>query len=281
MHYSYTELSALLEQISRTPPGIRSNTLLETLDALRDLVRKKEKALSIVPEGSLVVYRPHGRSVSPEYYHSQNGLKEYLPQERMSFARALAQKGYDEHQLREAIRLLRSLEQAASKDLSFHDAYENLRPERQALVEPDFLSDDEVRRVWSSIEYDSLGFSPNYPEYFTSDGVRVRSLAERRIGDRFHERGILYLYEFPFQMVDGGIVYPDFTCLNLRTRKLLRWEHLGRLDEGKYLQNSLRKLERYRASGIQLGVDLVVTQDTDGRPLTTTEIDRLVDTFLV
>ena len=95
------------------------------------------------------------------------------------------------------------------------------------------------------------------------------------------ERDILFLYEFPLRMQDGGLVYPDFTCLNLRTRKLYRWEHLGRLDEHSYIEKNLRKLERYRQSGFQLCVDLIVSQDTGGNPLSEREIDQLIDNFLV
>lgn len=82
-------------------------------------------------------------------------------------------------------------------------------------------------------------------------------------------------------MQDGGLVYPDFTCLNLRTRTLYRWEHLGRLDEHSYIEKNLRKLERYRQSGFQLCVDLIASQDTGGNPLSEREIDRLIDNFLV
>ena len=44
---------------------------------------------------------------------------------------------------------------------------------------------------------------------------------------------------------------------------------------------NLRKLERYRQSGFQLCVDLIVSQDTGGNPLSEREIDRLIDNFLV
>ena len=120
-----------------------------------------------------------------------------------------------------------------------------------------------------------------FQECYGSLRPRVRSLAERKIGNRLLERDILFLYEFPLRMQDGGLVYPDFTCLNLRTRTLYRWEHLGRLDEHSYIEKNLRKLERYRQSGFQLCVDLIVSQDTGGNPLSEREIDRLIDNFLV
>ena len=109
----------------------------------------------------------------------------------------------------------------------------------------------------------------------------MRSTSERNIGNRLEEREILYFYELPLRLADGGIVYPDFTCLNLRTRRLYLWEHFGRLDDRKYSEASQRKLERYRASGYYLGVDLIASYEAGGNLLTRQELDRLIDTFLV
>ena len=206
---------------------------------------------------------------------------EYLAKDKCELVRQLAQKEYDAKQLQEAERLLAKLGRFTDQTLTFRECYGSLRPERQALVEPDFLPDDMVRELWDNFQYESLGFSANYPEYYLTNDQRVRSLAERKIGNRLLERDVLFLYEFPLRMQDGGLVYPDFTCLNLRTRKIYRWEHLGRLDEHSYLEKNLRKLERYRQSGFQLCVDLIVSQDTGGNPLSEREIDRLIDNFLV
>lgn len=281
MHYSSQDFLLFVEQAASTPPGFAPETLETAKTQLQTLAEQKETALANAPDGALTVGAPQGRSVAPEYYLRLDGKRVYLRRNQAELARKLAQKSYDEAQHREAIRLLSLLEHLTQKDLLFRDAYDALRPERRALVVPDFLSDEEVRERWADIQYESMGFSPNYPEYYTSDGVRVRSVAERRIGTTLSERGILYLYEFPLKLIDGGIVYPDFTCFNLRTRKLYLWEHLGRLDEGRYVENNLRKLERYRASGYHLGVNLLVSHETDGHPLTQQEIDLLVENNLV
>ena len=244
-----------LQLVSKAPFSVKTPPNEQGLVRLERYIAAKKEALAAAPDGKLLVSSARRGLASAEFYRRVGE--------------------------REAERLLAKLGRFTDQTLTFQECYGSLRSERQALVEPDFLPDDMVRELWDNIQYESLGFSANYPEYYLTNDQRVRSLAERKIGNRLLERDILFLYEFPLRMQDGGLVYPDFTCLNLRTRTLYRWEHLGRLDEHSYIEKNLRKLERYRQSGFQLCVDLIVSQDTGGNPLSEREIDRLIDNFLV
>lgn len=281
MQTNHLNPAQLIELSTRQPILSPQACIEDTGSRLKRFISEKESALQNAPPGELTVSAAKKQHYAPEYYHRQNGNREYLAKDKCELVRQLAQKEYDAKQLQEAERLLAKLGRFTDQTLTFRECYGSLRPERQALVEPDFLPDDMVRELWDSIQYESLGFSANYPEYYLTNDQRVRSLAERKIGNRLLERDVLFLYEFPLRMQDGGLVYPDFTCLNLRTRKIYRWEHLGRLDEHSYLEKNLRKLERYRQSGFQLCVDLIVSQDTGGNPLSEREVDRLIDNFLV
>ena len=266
---------------TRKPFLIPLNAMDPGRSAVQAFIEAKERQLSNAPEGTLVIAAPRRGSSTPECYLNYNGKRTYLPAGQESLAKALAQKEYDQKQLKEEKRLQAQLSRFTDKDLTFHESFGALRSERQALVEPDFLPEETVRQLWKEIKFESLGFSANYPEYFTAGNTRVRSTSERNIGNRLEEREILYFYELPLRLADGGIVYPDFTCLNLRTRRLYLWEHFGRLDDRKYSEASQRKLERYRASGYYLGVDLIASYEAGGNLLTRQELDRLIDTFLV
>lgn len=281
MQTNHLNPAQLIELITRQPILSPQACIEDTGSRLKRFISEKESALQNAPPGELTVSAAKKQHYAPEFYHRQNGNREYLSKDKCELVRQLAQKEYDAKQLQEAERLLAKLGRFTDQTLTFRECYGSLRPERQALVEPDFLPDDMVRELWDNFQYESLGFSANYPEYYLTNDQRVRSLAERKIGNRLLERDVLFLYEFPLRMQDGGLVYPDFTCLNLRTRKIYRWEHLGRLDEHSYLEKNLRKLERYRQSGFQLCVDLIVSQDTGGNPLSEREVDRLIDNFLV
>lgn len=276
--------SPLFEQITRTPPGVEGLRGLDSplLQAqLRDFIAEKEAALARAPEGTLTVKEPRRRSTSPEYYCRVGNTQAYLGAKQKQLIEALAQKEYDEKQLREAKRLLKETERLEARDLLFQDTFEKLSPSRRELLSPDYLSDRFVRDLWETITFDSLGFPPNYPEYYTDAQLRVRSIPERIIGNELERQHVLFLYEYPYHMVDGGIVYPDFTCLNLRTRKLYLWEHLGRLNEPKYMENNLRKLDRYRASGIRLGINLIVSHDSDRHPFTVKDARELISHYLL
>ena len=270
-----------LQLVSKAPFCLTAP--LNELDRVRleRYIATKKEALSAAPDGKLLVSSARRGLASAEFYRRVGENREYLAKDKCELVRQLAQKEYDAKQLQEAERLLAKLGRFTDQTLTFRECYGSLRPERQALVEPDFLPDDMVRELWDNFQYESLGFSANYPEYYLTNDQRVRSLAERKIGNRWVERDVLFLDAFALRMQDGGLVQPDFTCLNLRTRKIYRWEHLGRLDEHSYLEKNLRKLERYRQSGFQLCVDLIVSQDTGGNPLSEREIDRLIDNFLV
>lgn len=75
-------------------------------------------------------------------------------------------------------------------------------------------------------------------------------------------------------------IYPDFTCLNLRTREEFLWEHLGRMDDPEYGMKTVRKMRTYRKNGRVLGRNLLVTMECDGHPLDRKDVESLVRTFL-
>ena len=280
MQNLYSDPALFFETVTRTPLHPQVSQREDAMRKLRQFIAEKEHALQNAPEGILLIGSAKQPGFSPEYYCRNGSTRKYLPASRRAFARQLAQRDYDMRQLKEAQRVLNLWERIANR-LTFRDAFETLRKERRDLVVPDYLSDKEVRELWANIKYERLGFPPNYPEYYTSSNLRVRSGAERSIGNRLEERNILLLYEYPFRMRDGGIVYPDFTCLNLRTRQLFLWEHLGRLDDERYLEANLRKLRRYRNSGYHLGINLIVSYELSGDVLTEAEIDLLIDHSLV
>ena len=59
-----------------------------------------------------------------------------------------------------------------------------------------------------------------------------------------------------------GMVYPDFTVLNVRERKVYLWEHFGLLTEADYAEENLPKLESYEENGYFPGENLIVTIET-------------------
>ncbi|MBP5730304.1 MAG: hypothetical protein J6X19_03780, partial [Clostridia bacterium] len=102
-----------------------------------------------------------------------------------------------------------------------------------------------------------------------------RSKSERIIANMLDKNGILYKYEKPLSL-RGFTVYPDFTILDIRNRREIYLEHLGMMDNDKYLDNAILKLNRYSRAGYQLGDRLLVTMESSIRPLNIHAAEKMV-----
>ena len=72
------------------------------------------------------------------------------------------------------------------------------------------------------------------------------------------------------------MVYPDFTCLDLRTRKELLWEHLGMMDNPEYASLAVKKLSSYLKSGYVFGKNLIISMESSEKPLNQTEVRLII-----
>ena len=75
--------------------------------------------------------------------------------------------------------------------------------------------------------------------------------------------------------------FPDFTCLNLRTREEYLWEHFGMMDDPEYALNAMGKLDVYEKNGIFLGKRLIVSRETVENPLNVKRIQNLAEEYLL
>ena len=73
------------------------------------------------------------------------------------------------------------------------------------------------------------------------------------------------------------VVYPDFTCLNVRTRKEFVWEHFGMIDVPEYCQNMASKMELYLQNGFCMGKNFVMTTETHDRPLNSMMVEKMLE----
>lgn len=220
-------------------------------------------------EGKLRVNKYSGRV---KYYHiTQPGDKsgKYIPKGEVEFARKLAQKDYDQKVLQVVEQKLKCIDQFVekwSKD-TIDEVYYKLHPEKQKMVVPVIETDDQFVEMWKSVQYKGKGFREDSPEIYTSNGERVRSKSEMIIADLLAKEKIPYRYECPLELERFGIVYPDFTVLDVNRRKEIYWEHLGMMDDSSYVEKALKKIEAYKRSGLFPGDGLILTQETKGFPL--------------
>ena len=269
-------------------------TIIESLTTrvseLKQLLTVKRKELRNAPEGFLRISKSNG---VVQYYRRADAADKrgkYIPAKDKELAEQLAQKEYDKKIIRAAereIRLinytLKSYNQLESKKQLAEKNADCLAPLRRALVKPVHLSDSEYAHRWQALPYKGKSFSPDAPSYITARGERVRSKSENLIADTLYRLSIPYRYEFPQSLKNSAgerlTIHPDFTCLDLRTRREFFWEHFGMMDNPEYSESAIRKLRLYEANGFLPGKNLIITTETSKLPVNSKQIERIAKAF--
>ena len=114
--------------------------------------------------------------------------------------------------------------------------------------------------------------------------IIVNSKSELIIADTLNRLGIPYKYERPLPLLNGEgrlTVYPDFTCLNLRSRQEFIWEHFGMLDDPNYAETTVAKLKNYADNRIFPGTELIISTETPAAPINTREVEKIIKKYLM
>ena len=91
-----------------------------------------------------------------------------------------------------------------------------------------------------------------------------------------YQMGIPYRYEYPLYLRGLGVIYPDFTVLNVRERKAVYWEHFGRMDDPEYAEKAVRKINCFRQNGYYEEDNTLYTYETGKEPLNQKMIRSLI-----
>ena len=287
-----------MTKLEELPPSEISEELRKRVAQLNAVIDLKLKALKNAPEGSLNISECRGNT---QYYHrtkADSTKGRYITSDNILLARRLAQKDYDARVLkalkkesRILQRALKQLEAGTTQNSVITKVFLNLIPKRRALVTPVTLTDAHYAAAWQAQKYEGKTFEPDAPEYYTARGERVRSKSEVIIADTLSRLGVPYRYEYPLTLKCGGrvqtgssrsglTVYPDFLCLNLRTRQEYIWEHFGLMDDPSYSARAIQKLHTYSENNILPGQQLILSTETSVLPLNTRIIEKLINTFL-
>lgn len=293
-------MSILSEEVSKRIAVIDSLKLIQKAEAHDE------------PDGRLrvSVYKGHVR-----YYHvsdNSNPAGSYLNKKKHMLVKELAQKDYRKKLINLISRereLLKALEeyyqeqsdagrQQSNTDQehfkerdsdstsSFFAGPEELlwgkmRAERRKNIKPAIFDNDLFVDEWLSELYEKKGFDEDAPEFFTDGGIRVRSKTEFIIAGMLEKKGIPFYYEKPLRVKGYGLIHPDFTALNVRTRKTFYWEHMGMMDDPDYSQRALERINAYEMNGIFPGTELILTHETSMQPIRTRIIEKTIEKYLL
>ena len=107
----------------------------------------------------------------------------------------------------------------------------------------------------------------------------MRSKSEMIIANALKHAGIPYHYEMPVYLEGRGEARPDFTVLNVRGRREVIWEHLGRLDRPGYATDNAHKLAAYQLNGYRWGETFIMTCETGSCPMSMRVVNLMIEAY--
>lgn len=224
---------------------------------LKQIIQKKENVLLHAPEGIINIAAMGDRA---QYYFkkdSSDKCRRYMRKSERPLIAAICQKEYDQKVLAAAQKELEQWERLTKNfpKQIYEEIYTKLSIHRQKWVQPDVLSDNEFIKQWEQVEYVAKGFSENAPEFYTDRGEQVRSKTEI-------------------------FIHPDFMALNVTTRTVFYWEHMGMMDDTEYVENAIRRIEAYEKNNIFPGENLILTYETVRHPISPRIIEQMIQRYL-
>ncbi len=273
-------------KIEALPPITYENELEKRKIQLEKIIKSKQNNVnekSQLKNAGKIRIVPHKNTMQFYLITKKNDTTgKYLPRQQDDFAKALIQYDYDEKILRSAKKEL-----AAIKKLLTHNEksgiqkiFQRFSKNRKLLVDPVTFPDKDYETLWHS-QKTTGNDSFNSPEFLTANGEKVRSKSEVIIADTLSRLKISYKYEMPLELKNGKTIYPDFCCLNLRTRQEVFWEHFGIMDDPDYISKAISKIQSIQESGYNLGENFIFTMEKPELPLNPKFVQTMVEKYLV
>lgn len=251
------------------------------------IIRKQEllNAISIAEE--ILTSAPPGRlriaktPTGAHFFHvtsPDDTCGKYISLSDTNLISQLANKNYAERFLKKANEELSDINVFLKKK-SFgkaEEVYTEINQFRKPYISPLLMTDDEYLALWQKKSFPTNPYKPENKIYETDCHEFVRSKSEMNIANLLNQMGIPYRYEAELILPKGGVRYPDFTLLNIKTRETVYYEHFGLLDDSGYRRENLQKIGEYTENGIILGKNLIFTFEAQGSPINLKNIRRML-----
>lgn len=260
-------------------------------DSLEKVIQEKERALQEYPDGlpeGTIRANYCGTSHTAEQYflrteeNWKNGLYLKKNPQNTKLVKLLIQKEYDEKILKAAKKEFNRLNKAR-KDVS-KDAllavFESMGKIKQKWIDPVILTDEAYVEAWKSTKEPSGDYMTENQKFVTKQKEHVRSKSEFIIANALYDAGVPYCYESPLK--DRGRIWvrPDFTVLNVRTKKEFYWEHFGMMGDSEYSERAVVKINNYENHGMFSGKEMIYTFESMETPLNIENVEQLIQKVL-
>lgn len=272
-----------MKKLELLPPPQYLESLAARLEQLKTTLKALQNATVTTLGGEL---RISVGKYGPQYYlrkSKQDKNGKYLHKTQMAQIKQLAQQRYNLEciaKIEEEIGLIEGLQgKIQQKKIFGTEDGGIIQAERRALLETATLPHAEYAEKWQNISYKGKETWQEGAIFQTARGEKVRSKSEVMIADTLQRFGVPYKYEYPLKL-RKFTAYPDFYCLNLRTRKEYYWEHFGLMDNVEYAAKALEKLMAYENENYLPGENLIVTMEANDWILTPQRIEKVIFTYL-
>ena len=241
-----------------------------------------KKDIAKAPSGML---RISPRKTYTQYYWRQNPSDRngvYIHAKDKKLAVDLAQRDYNKCLLN----IIEEERQLAAKYCSLLEekpvarVHDSLNRYKQELVTSIEDENEAFAAGWKAEQYEKMSIDAT-TEFYSNNGIRVRSKSELIIANMLEQYDVPYKYEKPIILKGIGTVHPDFTCLNTRTHKEIVWEHFGMMDNEAYASKNIIKLNTYNQNGYYIGKNMIASFETSQNPLSSRFVKAMIEEYLI
>lgn len=252
---------------------------------LQSQIEATEKALSAAPVGKIHILTSKRGTQFYLRTDSKDRSGKYIRKKNRDVIKRYLQKSYNEKVLKvlksEFQNLNTFLKEANQSIHQLQSIYSDYSKEIKQHIEPVEMSDEDFCAAWMEEVFQGKEIEESLPFYETDKGERVRSKSELTIANALAKHRIPYKYECPLELKSGRTIYPDFTVLNVKKRKVIYWEHRGMMDDMDYAKHTVDRVKTLMKNGILLGDSLVITEETSTSPLGTNEIEAVIRQYFM
>lgn len=252
-----------------------SEKLSQRKELIETQIMNMKREMKKLPVGTLRCER-NGRYVKWFYHH--DGIVEYIPKKNKNLAEQLAIRKYKEMRICEMQTELNAIDAFFKiRNKTSVDSSQLLNDDScyKSLLTPYFMTQDEVVKKWVNEPYEKNTLHPENLIHKSVAGIMVRSKSEALIVSALYQNNIPFRYECPLHL---GVytIYPDFTILHPKTKKIYYYEHFGMMDNQEYIRATNKKMQIYFENGINPSNNLIMTFESSSNPLDYEVVDEII-----
>ena len=245
---------------------------------IAELSDRAEEKIKILPEGRIYAKHRNDRTYFYLYRGKGKANEKLLKEKDKDLISALLQKNYYENVIKAAAGELNTLRAIIDRypEHVAEEIYDLLPEDKKKYVTPIIPTDEQLVSRWLAEPYVKKPISEDVPIFETKKGERVRSKSEMIIANMLYDNGIPYKYECPL-FVGGEKIHPDFTILRLSDRKIIYYEHCGRMGDPGYVEDMVERSRKYTLAGICQGESLFYTFESAKFPLDVRVVSEMIE----